>query len=200
LRSFCGLIDKRLTSHFSVTPPAEGTYVVAMVLNPGGAAMNPDVFHAYLEEHGLEGEPIARHGITDANAIITERYTKYVKLILQAGKTRTGTAMAPSGLSAELVPLTHPLEVRPGGTLGFQLLLGGAPLAGQPVIVGRPQPRFGLGEKVRIGLRSDERGRVEVAIDETGVWWLSFVHLVPAPPGDEVAYESQWATLSFEIQ
>jgi len=198
LRASLGFIDKRLTSHFSVMPPVEGSYVVAMSLNPAGAAMAPEVFDKYLREQGLQDEAVARHGIAAPNAIITERWLKYVKLFLQAGKSLTPEVTRPAGLVVEFVPLTHPAEARPGDTVVFQLLYRGKPLPDQPVIVGRPTPAFG--EAVTHDYsRSDDKGLISVPIDEHGVWWLSFVHIIPLEDDPEFAWESRWATLTFEI-
>ncbi len=197
-RAWAGAIDERLTSHFDVTLPREGSYIVALSLNAAGAAMTPDVFNKYLAEQGLHDEPVGRHGITDPDAIITERWFKHVKLLLQAGGKRTANVTGPVGLVVEFVPLTHPAEAQPGEALEFLLLLRGQPLAEQPVVVGRAKPAFRAAPP-HVILRSNAGGRVAVPIDDTGVWWLSFVHIARAPAGDEMMWESHWATLTFEI-
>ncbi|MGH8018427.1 MAG: DUF4198 domain-containing protein [Opitutaceae bacterium] len=198
LRAWAGAIDERLTSHFEVTLPQEGSYMIAMSLEPAGAAMAPEVFNKYLAEQGLQNEPVARHGIINPNAIITERWRKYVKLLLQAGDERTANVTEPAGLVVEFVPLTHPAETKAGETLEFQLLLRGQPLAGQPVVAGREKPAFGDAPP-HVFLRSNAGGRVSVPIDDSGVWWLSFTHIARAHPRDEMMWNSHWATLTFEI-
>lgn len=200
VRRYFGAIDRRLTSRFQVNLESEGTHIIGLQLNPGGAAMSPQTFLNYLHEVGLEEEPVAETSFPDSNAIITERYRKYTKILIQAGRARSPNASQPIGHEVEIVPLVHPSDVRPGGGLGVQLLFKHQPLPGQVLLAGRPARALGRDPFPRQRLRSDSQGRVEVPIDRAGVWWLSFVHLVPAPPGDEVAYDSQWATLTLEIR
>ncbi|BET67942.1 hypothetical protein ASA1KI_28600 [Opitutales bacterium ASA1] len=198
LRATLGGIDRRLTSRFRVAVPQEGTFVVGMSLHPAGAAMNPEVFAAYLAEQGLQDEPVARLAPTDPHAIITERWRKYVKLVLQSGATRTDEVLRPLGLFVEFVPLAHPGSIGPGDELPLRLLRDGRPLPDQVVIVGRAKPAF-RDPPPHLRLRSDAEGRVVVPIDDEGVWWLGFVSITPAPEGDEVDWESHWATLTFSI-
>ncbi len=194
-----GAPDLRRTSAFAVVLPVEGTHVLGMSLHPSHSAMSPEVFREYLEEHGLSGEPAVRNHPGALAGIVNERWSKYVKTVVQAGALRTDDVTRPLGHAAEIVPVTHPLEVRAPATLEFRLILGRRPLPDQVVTIGRPRPGFGRESPAPRFLRSDAAGRVAVEFSEPGVWWLGFVYLVRASPADDVDFISHWATLGFEI-
>jgi len=198
--AWLGRIDRRFTASFRITPREPGPHAVGMVLPFAGAAMDPATFETYLHEIGLDGEPIADHGLTDPDTIIRERYRKSAKtLFLVDGATEPWSAV-PLGHPAEFLPLANPHRLAPGDTLPLRLLLHGRPLPDQPVIVSRQKAAFTNAVPRRVRLRSDAEGRIEVTLDRPGVWWLSFTHLERLTDDPDFQYASEWATLVFELR
>lgn len=199
LKSYFGQLDRRLTSSFQFVPDAGGTHVIGLVLKPAGATMEASTFSEYLKEVGLSEEPLAQHGFDDPNFIITERYRKSIKTIVQVGHVDETWADTPLGHPAEIVSLQNPGRARKGDALEFMLLLNGEPNANQPVIVSTQKRAFTKEYPTHQKIRSDADGRIVLPITESGVWWLSFVHLEKQPPVSDFHYKSEWATLTFEI-
>ena len=193
-----GGMDHRRTSSISYTPTVSGTYLLSISLHEARVAMNPKTFDAYLEEVGLENEPIAKHGLEDPDIIIRERYKKTAKTLIQAGGQYAGPVTEPAGLESGIVPLQNPFTLDKGQTLTVQLLLKGEPLAGQVLLVGR-KGSIRNEPSGRMKLRSGPDGTVEVPLMDDGEWWLEFNHMRRAGENDEVDYVTYWTTLTFEI-
>ena len=47
--------------------------------------------------------------------------------------------------------------------------------------------------------RTDEQGVARIALRNAGVWYIRLIHMVERPEPD-VDYESNWATLTFEVR
>lgn len=110
----------------AVHPEAEGTYEAGMSIKPSEIDLTAKEFNAYLTEEGL-GTVLAqprRDGELAKPA--RERYAKHVKLIFQAGKTRSEGWSTVPGYPAEIVPLRNPYQLGPGDTMRLRLLVNGA--------------------------------------------------------------------------
>ena len=46
--------------------------------------------------------------------------------------------------------------------------------------------------------RTDKDGRVQFDFNRPGVWLVTAVHMLPAPPKTNADWESVWASLTFE--
>jgi hypothetical protein len=49
-------------------------------------------------------------------------------------------------------------------------------------------------------LRTDANGVARISLTAPGKWYVKFVHMAPAAGDATVDYESQWATLTFELR
>ena len=47
--------------------------------------------------------------------------------------------------------------------------------------------------------RTDENGVVRLVVDGAGKWYVKFIHMVETEE-EGVDYESNWATLTFEVK
>lgn len=198
MKPLMGGKDHRRTSTIRFTPAGSGTCVLSISLHEARVAMNPETFDAYLEEVGLEDEPIARHGYEDPNSIIRERYRKTAKTLIQAGGENAGSVTEPAGLALEIVPLQNPFTLDKRQALTVQILLKGEPLAGQVLLVGR-EGKIPNEPSGRMKLRSGADGTVEIPLTDDGEWWLEANHMRRAGENDEVDYVTYWTTLTFEI-
>lgn len=87
------------------------------------------------------------------------------------GKPTAG-ALQPSGSGLEMVPVTHPNELREGETAKWRFVLDGKPLANFPfsLVPGGVRHRGVLGE---IRLATDANGEASVQLPAGGMYWLS---------------------------
>ena len=155
-----------------------------------------ETFNAYLEGEGISDVLDVRQktGKLDHDAV--ERYSKHVKAVYQAGEARSGGWDRSLGFPAELVPLTNPYELAVGDELGLRSFVHGKPVANQIVIAGGDRDGKAIEERE---VRTDDDGVVRFVLDRPGKWYVKFIHLVESEE-EQVDYESNWATISFEVR
>jgi len=194
------------TSVLSVPIGAAGTYVVGASTLPREITLEAKDFNEYLEHDGIPDVLAARRRDGELGAKATERYSKHVKALLQAGARRSDEFDDVLGYPAELVPLNNPYRSRAGGWLRVRALVDGKRVANQLVVSGGRPSRGGRLAERRV--RTDAEGVARIRITDRGQWYVKFIHMVRvprdtisrpagAPPLD---YESKWATLTFEIR
>jgi uncharacterized GH25 family protein len=82
-----------------------------------------------------------------------------------------------------------------GDPLTILVLHEGRPVAGVLVAA-----RSHTHNTRRLTARSDAEGKVAFALDDSGPWLVSAVHMVPAPEEVDADWESFWASLTFELR
>jgi len=153
----------------------------------------PGEFAAYLEKEGMERIAASKKR-QPAGRPISEIYSRAAKALIQAGPVREKPADRRLGFRMELIAERNPYALRPGEPLPLTLVYENRPLEGALVIAfAKDRPR----EKLRA--RTDGHGRVRLALDRPGVWVVTSVHMVPAPPRTDADWESTWASLTFEV-
>lgn len=198
------------TSRLSVPIGEAGTYVIGASTLPREITLEAKDFNAYLQEDGIPDVLAARRRDGELGAGATERYSKHVKALLQAGTRRSDEFNHVLGYPAELVPLNNPYLSRAGGWLRVRALVDGKPVANQLIVAGGRQSRGGRLSERRVRTESD--GVARIRITDRGQWYVKFISMVrftgdrtshPAgtPAGSPAPdYESKWATLTFEIR
>lgn len=155
--------------------------------------IDPATFTRYLKEEGLDTIVEQRAARGHADKPGREIYTRDAKSLLAVGEQQEPGDRA-VGLPLELVAERNPYRMRPGDELTVRLLHQGRPLQGALVVAqGRAKP----GETV--SMRSDAQGRATLKLADAGVWLVKAVHMVPAADAAEADWESQWASLTFEL-
>ncbi|MCB9383949.1 MAG: DUF4198 domain-containing protein [Bryobacterales bacterium] len=174
--------------------PAEGTYVLAVETVPNQIDLPASSFESYLEHEGLRHviEWRKEHGQSDKNG--TERYTKFVKSVIAAGKP-DGSHSRLVSFPIEIVPAADPFALRAGDALPIQVLFNGEPAADLQIQAAWAR---GKSSDARITGRTDAQGRLDVPIDKKGTWRLHTV-LMRRRAEDDADWESFWASLTFEI-
>jgi uncharacterized GH25 family protein len=134
--------------------------------------------------------------ITDEAA--REKYSKHVKAILQVGKDQTDHYSTPLDYPIEFIPLKNPYQLAVGEEISFRLLYLGKPLGNQTVHVSSRSPTKEKGNEEK-ALRTNDKGEVTFTITNAGQWYIATIHMMES---DEEAfdYESNWATLTFEVK
>jgi Domain of unknown function (DUF4198) len=198
------------TSRLNVRIGQPGTYVVGASTLPREITLEPKDFNAYLADDGIPDVLTARRRDNELGKKATERYSKHVKALIQAGDPKSEAFNTVLGYPAELVPLNNPYLARTGGWLRVRALVDGRPVASQLVVAGGRQRRGGRLAERRT--RTDADGVARIRISDRGQWYVKFINMVrftgdrsTHPPGTPAGspapdYESKWATLTFEIR
>jgi len=150
-----------------------------------------ELFRKYVTEEGfpeIEGEHLKR-GLPTTG--FTERYTRYVKALVQAGPPRPGDRDVRTGLPFELMAEANPYQ--PGlDTLSVRLFWRDQPAADVQIAVFRD-----TGTVERRTLRTDAEGRARIVL-QPGFYLLSAVRIDPVDD-EPVVWHSHWAALSFIV-
>jgi len=175
-----------------------GTHVLGAAIKPRLLSLPGAEFNAYLKEEGLDDVLARRASQKRLNEPSKERYSKYVKAILQVGDTATDTYAVALGHAAEIVLGGNPARLKTGSRVHVRCLVDGKPWAGKSVFAGG---RRGTTDRrlPQQRLVTDADGRAVVEITGAGVWYVKFVAMVERDQPD-ANYESKWATLSFGVE
>lgn len=194
----------KTSSHLALKVGAAGTYAIGLSTRPNVISMSSADFDTYLRHDGIEDMIAARAGAGAGAgpATIRERYSKHVRAVVQVGTKLTDDAARPFGYPAEILLTTNPATLKAGDTLNFRVLHKGKPLANQ-LVYGSYQGYHGHddggGHMNKIKLRTAADGTGSVRIERAGKWYLTLNAMRKVnEPG--VDYESNWATVTFEVR
>ena len=180
-----------------------GTYVAGISIHPRTLELSADEFDEYLEHDGvvdiLKERKEAKHNAGN----VMEQYAKHVKCIFQVGEKRTTDFNRVFNYPVEFVALTNPGNISTAGVMDVRLLRFGTPFPDQMVYLGVPQhdtphQEDGHAHQEK-SYRTDQNGMVRIHLDHPGEYYLRTIHMVKSHT-DNIDYESNWATLSFEIR
>ncbi|HZK78460.1 MAG TPA: DUF4198 domain-containing protein [Gemmatimonadaceae bacterium] len=186
------------TSVLTVKVGAQGTYVVGASLKPREITLKSPDFNKYLADDGIPDILALRKKKAEMGKDATERYSKHIKALVQAGSKRDGNYATILGYPAELVPLDNPYSVRAGGSIRVRSMVDGKPAGNQLIVSGGRTPAGGRFPERRV--HSDASGVARVPLPKSGQWYVKFIHMVPFTGAEKIDYESKWATLTFEVK
>jgi hypothetical protein len=175
-----------------------GTYVAGISTLPRAIELSGKDFTAYLEHEGLTGVISDRKNKGISNQTANEKYSKHVKAIFQVDDTRTDDFSTQLDYPIEFIPLKNPYELSVGDEASFKLVYGGEPLSDQTVHI---SSRMSLEEqgKEETSLKTNEKGEISFTIANVGQWYIATIHMLESKE-EEFDYESNWATLTFEVK
>jgi uncharacterized GH25 family protein len=179
-----------------------GTYVVGVSTKAKVLKLSGKDFDGYLQHDGVLDVFEQRKASGKLGQAARERYSKHVKALLQVGDDRSDNYRHRLGYPVEFVPQQNPFALSMGETLSVQFLLAGTPVAGQRVYAS-PEGFHGhdeLGRHVEaVSTRTDEDGMARIRLSREGRWYVRTIHMAEVNEPD-VDYQSNWATLTFEVQ
>jgi len=182
---------KNLTYKFD----REGTHLVALESNFASIELEAEAFNKYLEEDGLDNILDDRKKSGRMNDGAKEFYKRYAKLIVQCGSKMDQTYRRSAGFRYEIFPMKNPAELKPGDYLDCQVMWERRPAANVMVKVWSH-----VGNRIFLqNIYTEKDGTIRFPISSAGPWMVSSVKMIPSEqPGAD--YQSQWASLVFEIQ
>ena len=191
---FQGVTAEASRTTATVRVPGPGLGILTARTIPNLLELEAAKFESYLEHENLTGTIRWRKEHGESNKPGRERYSKYVKSLIRAGKSDDFYRHR-TGLTIEIVPEADPYGLQPGATLPVQVLFRGAPAA--DVAVESAWVAGGKTEVYTIG-RTDREGRIQIPVKGTGPHRLHAIVMERChdPAAD---WESFWASLTFEI-
>lgn len=190
-----------------------GTYLIGVSTAPRVFTLSATEFDDYLEhdgvldvlemrvDRGASAEETTERG-TPADSV-TERYSKHVKALAQVGDARTDTWGHELGYPVEFVPLGNPYALGAGDELRVRFLRSGEPVADQLVYAsyeGHHGHDDEGGHVEDVETRTDAEGVAAIPLSHAGKWYVRAIHMVERTDEPEVDFESNWATLTFEVR
>ncbi len=173
-----------------------GTPLLAVKTAPSVRQVEAPKFHDYLLEQGFEDVAELREKNRETATPVKLRTTRYAKAILFAGKTDDAFKRR-VGHAVEFVPDHNPYAARQGMTLPVHVLVKGKPGANLRVNLAYSSP--GGGEQTVVG-RTDASGHILIPLPVAGRYRLNVVSLERSADPQAADWESQAATLTFEIR
>ncbi|MFW6192739.1 MAG: DUF4198 domain-containing protein [Gemmatimonadota bacterium] len=180
-----------------------GTYVVGVSTAERTFTLSGEDFDGYLEHDGVLDVLEARREAGEMGTETTETYSKHVKAVVQVGEARSEAYAKRLGYPVELVPLQNPYDLSAGDTLELRFLSEGRPVSDQIVYAGYEGYEAGAGageHRDPVQTRTDDGGIARIPLERAGKWYVRVIHMVRVPDDPEVDYESNWATVSFEMR
>ncbi len=156
-----------------------GTYKVAMVTKSVMGSYK-DAAGETKRFRGTE-EDMAKNVPAGANGVRTVRTHARLETFVTFNRASTG-ALKPSGQGLELVPVTHPTDMRVGETATWRFQLDGKPLPNFQFSFtpGGVRYRGVLGEQ---RLTTDAKGEASIKLPAAGMYWLHAGYPVTSEKG-----------------
>jgi uncharacterized GH25 family protein len=163
-----GAVLGKFRSTLDLRLPKDGTYRLAIVNNNvmGSYKLNGET----KRFRGAQGSPAVQvpAGATDVQ---TTNTLARIETFVSANKMNE-TALKPSGVGLEMIPVTHPSDLRVGEPIRVRFQLDGKPAANLPfsVIGGTAKYRSAAGEQ---RLSTDAKGEASFTVTAPNMYWLS---------------------------
>jgi uncharacterized GH25 family protein len=194
--------DSGTTTLLDFKTSGEGTYVAGVSTKPRIIELTAKDFNEYLAHDGVLDVLASRKEKGEMDKDARELYSKHVKAVFQVGQQRSEGFKTKLGYPIEIVPLQNPYQLGKGAVLEVLVLKDDKPAANQLVYAsytGHHQHGEAGGHVEAVKTRTDQNGVAKIKLAATGHWYIRLIHMVPCDK-EGVDYESNWATLTFEVR
>ncbi len=183
-----------VTPIYNFSADKAGNYLMAMERNWSYIKLEPQKFEDYLREDGMEYIINEREKLGERQKEGSERYSRFIKSLLQVGDKRDETYKRMVGLKLEITPMENPYAKKDGDQLAFQVMFDGKPLAGKTAFADN---RNGQTQK----MTTDREGKITVKLDRSGLWLVRLVVMQRCTTDcNEADWESFWGAYSFGMK
>lgn len=174
-----------------------GTYLIGMERNPVTNILDAKKFEEYLREESLDEILKERVKRGENNKFGYERYSRYIKTLIQIGDKRDDTYARGLDFKLEIIPLENPYKKRTGDYTKFKVLFNRAPLQNAAVFAYNR-----AGKEIFIQqMQTDKKGEIRLKLDRAGFWLVRLVKMERCRTDcEEIDWDSYWASLSFAIR
>jgi uncharacterized GH25 family protein len=173
------------------------TFVLTMERDWSYITLEADKFEEYLKEEGMEYVIAERVRLGESKNPGKERYSRFLKTLIQVGANRTGNAKTRIGARLEIVPLDNPYSKKAGDDMDVQVFFGGRPLAGKAIFADNRDGQAYSTQK----LTTDHDGRITLKLNKKGVWLVRLVYMQRCERNcGDAEWESFWGAMSFGVK
>ena len=176
-----------------LTLKTAGTHLLVMDRGVQTIKLEAEKFNKYLADEGLDGVLEERRKAGEDKTPGRERYTRYLKTLIQVGDAPDDTAKEVVKQKLEIVPQANPYGLKPGEPLKVQILFDGKPLAGARVF---GQRRSGEKTVTQTATTAAE-GMASFKVDGEGTYLIHLVHMRRCANDPDNDWESFWGALTF---
>jgi uncharacterized GH25 family protein len=172
------------------------THLIALDRASSLIKLEADKFNKYLKEEGLDAILEARRKAGEDRSPGRERYSRYIKTLIQAGDKPDDTATRVIGQKLEIVLQANPYRLKAGDSLTVKVLFEGKPLARAKVFAHHREK-----EKTRTqSTTTSAEGLATFKLNASGPWLIRLVHMRRAVKDADADWESFWAALTFALK
>lgn len=170
----------KMRSSIDLPLPKEGTYRIALVST--NAMGSWKVGNELKRFRGSEAD-FARQVPADALDVRKTIVHQRIETFVSARKT-SDVALKPVGSGLEMVPLTHPNDLRANETVRVRFLLDGKPLPNLPFSLVPGGVRYrGVANELRVS--TDAKGEASFTLPAANMYWMNAAY--PPNPGKGMA-------------
>ena len=180
----------------------QGTYVVGVSIKPRMIEMSAKDYNKYLKHDGVLDILEARRKSGELDQKVKEKYSKHVKALFQVGEKRTEDFGQVFDYPIEIIPQQNPLALGIGDILTVKVVFNGKLVKNQLIYAsyeGFHKHDEDGGHAEAVHTRTNKNGSAHIKLGHKGRWYVRLIHMVPSKEKG-VDYESNWATLTFEIK
>lgn len=189
-----GVLVAGATPIYQFSADAAGNYLLGMERNWSYIKIEPEKFEAYLSEDGIDYIIAEREKLGERKKEGRERYSRFIKSLLQVGDKRDDQYKRKLGLKLELIPLENPYSKKIGDTITFQLLFDGKPAVGRTVFADNREAET---QK----MVTDSHGKFSFKVSKSGLWLARLVIMQRCKADcGEADWESFWGAFSFGVK
>lgn len=181
------------TPIFNFSAEKSGNYLLAMERNWSYIELGAKEFEDYLQEDGMEYIIAERKKSGDSRKPGKERYSRFIKSLLQVGDKYDSTYKKKLGMKLEIIPLENPYRKKIGEDITFRVLFNGKPLANKTVFASN---RNNSKQKIK----TDKSGKFSFSLNREGLWLVHLVYMQRCYKDcNKADWESFWGAFSFGI-
>jgi hypothetical protein len=173
---------------------AHGLLIVGYRSNWSPIEMEAEKFNQYLTDEGLDSAAALRASRKETAKTAHERFARCAKSLVLSGSPNQAQKDHRMGFTLELVAENNPYALHAGEDFPVRLTYEDRPLPGALVVA---MNRLNPSEKQK--QRTDKDGRVHFHLPSSGMWLVKAVHMLRAPDGSGVEWQSYWASITFEL-
>ena len=187
--------DKSPVLKFGSDKP--GTFLFSMERNWSYITLDAAKFEDYLRDESMDYVIAERKKLGESSKEGRERYSRFIKTLLQIGDSQTGIVKNRVNTQLEIVPLDNPYTKKAGQTVTFQVWFDRRPLADAVIFADNRD-----GDKlVTQKLTTDKEGKTALKLNNKGIWLVRLVVMRRCEKRCEGAdWESYWGALSFGVK
>jgi uncharacterized GH25 family protein len=177
----------------------EGTHLFALDWSARSLELKAEDFSEYLTAEGLDHILQLRKQRGEETHSGRERYSRYVKTLVQVGEKVSKTFKTIVGQTIELIPLENPYDKKVNDSIRVQLLFRNVPLAGA-LVSATYEGYTTKPDTYEQSVRTDAEGIATIRLTQGGRWLVRSVHMLPLDNSAEADWESWWTSLTFEVR